>query len=116
MIRGEDYDDRVDIWSLGIMVYEMIDGNPPYMDLPPLQALFKISNEPVPKVQNQARMFPSLAAFMGAMLTKEAAQRPSAEQLLKDPFLTTACGPAEMLLLCNAVEKLAEQSAMPFKY
>lgn len=107
LIRGDDYDDKVDVWSLGIMVYEMIDGNPPYMDLAPLQALFKISNEPVPPCQNQNRMTPSLVAFMATALAKDPGARPTATELLKDPFLLEASGPKEILALCDAVEKLS---------
>jgi serine/threonine protein kinase len=92
----------------------MLDGNPPYMDLPPLQALFKISNEPVPRVKNQDRMFPSLSTFLSRALIKDHKQRPSASELLKDPFLTTACGPQEMLLLCEAVDKITEDESKPF--
>lgn len=50
LIRGQNYDQKVDIWSLGnqissnfhrnfigIMVMEMAEGEPPYMEFPPLR-------------------------------------------------------------------------------
>ena len=39
MIKGEEYDSKVDIWSLGVMVHEMCEGEPPYIDFPPLRVL-----------------------------------------------------------------------------
>ena len=37
LIRGQAYDHKVDIWSLGIMCMEMCEGEPPYMEFPPLR-------------------------------------------------------------------------------
>lgn len=37
LIRGTDYDAKVDVWSLGITAIEMADGEPPYLNEPPLK-------------------------------------------------------------------------------
>jgi len=45
VIRAKDYGPKIDVWSLGIMVYEMIEGNPPYMDESNIRALFLIASQ-----------------------------------------------------------------------
>jgi serine/threonine protein kinase len=40
LIRGQNYDQKVDLWSLGIMIMEMAEGEPPYMEFPPLRVCF----------------------------------------------------------------------------
>jgi serine/threonine protein kinase len=112
LIRGEDYDEKVDIWSLGIFVFEMIDGEPPYMELPPLQALFKISNESAPATRSQG--IPTMTAFLERCLSKDPALRPDAETLLKDPFLAGKCEPAALVEVCDRVEK--HRASQPFNY
>ena len=112
LIRGEDYDSAIDIWSTGIMLLECIDREPPYMDLPPLQALFKISNEPAPRAKNAS--VPSMNLFLERCLTKDPKARPVAEDLLSDAFLSIACSPKEFLTLCEACAVMRESK--PFNY
>ena len=40
MISRLPYGPEVDIWSLGIMVIEMVDGEPPFFNEPPLQVMY----------------------------------------------------------------------------
>lgn len=37
LIKGMEYGTSVDIWSLGIAAIEMAEGDPPYLDFPPLR-------------------------------------------------------------------------------
>lgn len=42
VVLAKEYDTKVDIWSVGIMILEMFEGKPPYVELPPLRAYFMI--------------------------------------------------------------------------
>ena len=85
------YGTEVDIWSLGIMIIEMIDGEPPYFDQPPLQAMRYIRDMPPPKFKdNSHRVSPRLQGFIDRMLVRDPTQRATAAELLEHPFIRQA--------------------------
>ncbi|PRP77295.1 p21-activated protein kinase [Planoprotostelium fungivorum] len=69
LIKGKEYGIEVDIWSLGIVMRELAEGEPPYIDDPPLRDSDKYSEE--------------FHDFMSKCLAMEPALRPSAGELLK---------------------------------
>lgn len=58
------YGPEVDIWSLGIMVIEMIDAEPPFFNEPPLQAMRRIRDMPPPTPKNAHKISPRLRRFL----------------------------------------------------
>ncbi|XP_008307107.1 serine/threonine-protein kinase PAK 4 [Cynoglossus semilaevis] len=94
LISRLPYGPEVDIWSLGIMVIEMVDGEPPYFNEPPLKAMKMIRDNLPPKLKNLHKVSPVLKGFLDRMLVREPAQRATASELLKHPFLTKAGPPS----------------------
>ena len=91
------YGTEVDIWSLGIMVIEMVDGEPPLFKEPPLQAMRRIKDMPPPQLKNVHMVSPRLQGFLEKMLMRDPSQRASAAELLQHPFLRQA-GPPSLLI------------------
>lgn len=79
------------------MVIEMIDGEPPFFNEPPLQAMRRIRDMPPPTLKNAHKVSPRLRRFLERMLVRDPAQRATAGELLNDPFLLQA-GPPSILV------------------
>ncbi|XP_041831435.1 serine/threonine-protein kinase PAK 6b [Melanotaenia boesemani] len=97
VIAKTPYGTEVDVWSLGIMVVEMVDGEPPYFSDTPISAMKKLRDEEAPTVKNIQRVSPVLKDFLCCMLTRDTQQRSSATDLLEHPFLLQA-GPPRCLV------------------
>uniref|UniRef100_A0A8D2JDM1 non-specific serine/threonine protein kinase n=1 Tax=Varanus komodoensis TaxID=61221 RepID=A0A8D2JDM1_VARKO len=94
LISRLPYGPEVDIWSLGVMVIEMVDGEPPYFNEPPLKAMKMIRDNLPPKLKNVHKVSPSLKGFLDRLLVRDPAQRATASELLKHPFLGKAGPPS----------------------
>ncbi|CAG01499.1 unnamed protein product, partial [Tetraodon nigroviridis] len=88
------YGTEVDIWSLGIMVIEMVDGEPPYFNEPPLQAMRRIRDNLPPRLKESHKVSSVLRSFLDRMLVREPSQRATAQDLLQHPFLKMSGPPS----------------------
>ncbi|KAM3717943.1 Serine/threonine-protein kinase PAK [Dirofilaria immitis] len=95
------YGTEADIWSLGIMVIEMVQGEPPLFNVQPLQAMKIIRDNAPPKINETVNVSPELASFISQMLVRDVRQRATASRLLNHEFLKKACDPSIICSLMN---------------
>uniref|UniRef100_UPI00358F29BB myosin-IIIa n=1 Tax=Myxine glutinosa TaxID=7769 RepID=UPI00358F29BB len=91
------YDNRCDVWSLGITAIELGDGDPPLGHLHPMRALFKIPRNPPPSLRQPELWSHEYNEFISRCLVKDYECRPRAYDLLKDQMVARVNGQEHQL-------------------
>eukprot|EP01090_Pellita_catalonica_P007204 TRINITY_DN17814_c0_g1_i1.p1 TRINITY_DN17814_c0_g1~~TRINITY_DN17814_c0_g1_i1.p1 ORF type:complete len:801 (-),score=140.93 TRINITY_DN17814_c0_g1_i1:119-2521(-) len=104
VIEGKNYDVKVDIWSLGILLREMAEGEPPYWNMKPGAASRKIFNEGIPPLKKPQEWSKEFVAFDNLCLQYNPQNRPTASHLLRHAVFKNAGNENSMMELCRKVK------------
>ena len=113
LIRSMNYTTSVDIWSLGILAIEMAEGEPPYIEYPPLRALFLIATQGTPALKEADKWSRTFKDFLARCLDVDFTLRATAEELLEHPFLRMSCPLKNLaVLILKAQETLKDDESV----
>lgn len=112
VVSRKEYGPKIDIWSLGIMAIEMIEGEPPYLNESPIRALYLIVTNGTPELKDPDSLTPVFDDFLKWSLKVDVEQRATATELLGHNFLKTADPVKNLAPLVKAARmaKMAERN------
>lgn len=90
MLKKTPCNHTADVWSLAITAIEMAEGHPPRHELSLYQAIAQIPRLPAPTLAKPNEWSPEFSRFLARCLNKDYKLRPSAVDMLSDPWIQKA--------------------------
>jgi len=88
---SKSIDGQSDVWSIGVVLFEALAGQPPFSDRSPLGIVIKVAREPAPKLASEAPdVPPALAAAVDRALEKPRDARHASMHAFMDALLEAA--------------------------
>ncbi|XP_044180083.1 serine/threonine-protein kinase PAK 3-like [Acropora millepora] len=105
------YGPEVDIWSLGIMAVEMVEGEPPYFHKNRSIVLNLIATNGTPKLTQPETLSTEFKDFLSLLLEMDVDKRSRARELLQHPFIKKAEPQANLVPLIRAAKEARSRNS-----
>ncbi|KAJ1921587.1 hypothetical protein H4219_000625 [Mycoemilia scoparia] len=108
--KGRGYSRKSDIWAAGAVVYEMVEGQPPYIEYPELKVVTLIKDNGLAPWSSANTISSTLKSFISKACNVDLDARYTADQMLKDEFLSAdnVAEPTDLLKFVESVEALED--------
>jgi len=104
MRRGDPYDPHeADVWSVGATIWEVAEGDPPFIELEDSQDFL----DRWPALSSADQLSPQFHDFL-RLCSEPTGKRPRAMELLRTAFTKQACSHSRMVELLSQVREMEE--------
>ncbi|TRZ09736.1 hypothetical protein HGM15179_017374, partial [Zosterops borbonicus] len=110
IVTHKPYGPKVDIWSFGIVGFEMVEGDVPHGKESSFSARQLIATGGTPQLQQPELLSALLRDFLSCCLQTDEAQRWSAKELLQHEFVTSAKPASSLVPLISLVKRRTDKA------